>query len=264
MAITDNLKAYWKMDEASGNIVDIHNSHTGTPTGTPTYGQTGKLGNAILLTKATPDYFTVPDHADLTLSASMTIAVWVKPATTGGYILDKGVWGQDGYILVANVGGSDLDFYTKQSGAYQRSNSTTAIASGSWSYLMVIVSAGTAKLYINNTEVSYDNHNTHTAPADGATSLLIGKYQGNSTSNFDGVFDDLALWNRALSDAERNALWNSGSGLAYPFTAAPISRIQINIGDTWKDVIPAGASGTFTNGDGDTVTFVDGIITQVV
>jgi hypothetical protein len=43
MALTDNLVAYYKLDESSGNAADIVNSITLTNTST-TYG-TGKINN---------------------------------------------------------------------------------------------------------------------------------------------------------------------------------------------------------------------------
>ena len=46
MVTTTNLVSYWKMDDASGNIIDAHGSNDGTYNGS-LYSQTGKINNAI-------------------------------------------------------------------------------------------------------------------------------------------------------------------------------------------------------------------------
>ena len=44
--IIDNLVSYWKLDEGSGNAVDSHSAHNGTPTGVA-YSQAGKINTSF-------------------------------------------------------------------------------------------------------------------------------------------------------------------------------------------------------------------------
>jgi len=62
----------------------------------------------------------------------------------------------------------------------------------------------------------------------------LGKPSGLSTADFDGLIDEVGIWSRALNSTEVSELYNSGSGLAYPFTTG--TNCKINIGDTFKDV----------------------------
>lgn len=51
---------------------------------------------------------------------------------------------------------------------------------------------------------------------------------------FGGDIDELGFWSRSITDEEVAELYNSGAGLAYPFAVG--NKLQINIGDSWKEV----------------------------
>ena len=51
------------------------------------------------------------------------------------------------------------------------------------------------------------------------TNLSLGSRLGTTTSpeEFDGIMDEVGIWNRVLSDSEITELYNGGAGLTYPF-----------------------------------------------
>jgi hypothetical protein len=65
------------------------------------------------------------------------------------------------------------------------------------------------------------------APQQGNNVFQIGRradastYGGRPNKPFNGVIDEVVLWNRVLTDTERVALYNKGTGCGYPFTACP-------------------------------------------
>ena len=217
--LTDDLKAYWKMDESSGNIIDAHNSNDGIPSGSPTYSQAGKIGTSILFEDSTIDYFTVQNSADLTLSINMTISFWLKhpSQTITQYLLNKGTHEEDGYYLVI-FSTEKLAFVTSQDGMdlVQHTRSSTTIPDDVLVHILVVVTNGTCRLYFNNVEVSYEAQPTHINPLDGETLLRIGARQPGDYS-IDGNMDEIGFWNRAITSDERAELYNGGEGFAYPF-----------------------------------------------
>jgi hypothetical protein len=55
------------------------------------------------------------------------------------------------------------------------------------------------------------------------TNLIIGGRTDQASTDFLGMVDEVAVWNRRLTDAEMLDLYNSGVGLFYPFTSANFS-----------------------------------------
>ena len=70
------------------------------------------------------------------------------------------------------------------------------------------------------------------------TTIVATRISGRAADTFGritGTLDEVAIWNKELTAAEVSELYNSGNGLAYPFTTG--TNAQINIGDAWKAVI---------------------------
>ena len=83
MVTTTNLVGYWKCDEASGNLIDAHNSNDLTASGI-VYGQTGVINDAIGCSATDTQVAT---GVSMT-SDDYSIQMWMKPTTnTGTHIL---------------------------------------------------------------------------------------------------------------------------------------------------------------------------------
>jgi len=52
---------------------------------------------------------------------------------------------------------------------------------------------------------------------NGASDFAIGARRDTAPLYFDGRIDEVGLWKRVLTTAERTALYNSGAGVADPF-----------------------------------------------
>lgn len=121
------------------------------------------------------------------------------------------------------------------------------------------------------------------------TSFVLGK-RPNNTDHFNGVFDDLAIWERALTSAEISALYNgipqtpcisptpvtfSGLGTSYTLNDAPVALtsspaggVFIGPGVTGSTFDPAAAgvglhSITYTYVDGNSCINTAGQCTEV-
>lgn len=230
MAIVDNLVAYWKLDEASGSRADTVGSNTLTDNNS--VGQnTGKISNCAQFNAASSRYLSIADNTAISMGdVDCTFMVWVyfdnKTASINGqrfFSKDDNGTNREylvGYENTANKftiivwgsssGGNFKQVYATSFGA--PSNST-------WYCIFAWhdATANTVNISVNNGTTDSTAHTT--GIYDGAAALQIGGY--NSTAQFmDGRLDEMGIWKRVLTSGERTALYNGGSGLAYPFSSA--------------------------------------------
>ncbi len=198
-------------DEASGNAIDSASGLVGTVSGATRVA--GVRGNALSF-DGVNDVVTVPDAAALDLTTGMTLAAWVNMGARDGWetiILKENV-GNYSYALYAQDGG------TVQGGSPEPSGNVTlagrnetllgqaALGAGTWVHLATTYDGTTQRLFVNGVEVS---NNAVTGTIDvGAGALRIG---GNSVwagEYFQGLIDEVRIYNRALTAAEINAVRN--------------------------------------------------------
>jgi len=186
-SIASGLIARWSLDEASGTRFDSINGINLTPYangGTITNG-TGKFGMAA----------NIPPHSylavtDSRLAAAKTLCGWFKlSAANGSYQR----------LLAAGI-----QVYGGSSGiSWDGTHFTTGIVPmpGQW-YFICLVSTGTSfKLWVNNQSFVVQSV-TAGSPVLGS-GFEIGDPSYESVSM---LFDEVACWNRALSDAEITTL----------------------------------------------------------
>ena len=240
MALITNLISYWDMEDASGGITDIHGSNDGTEGGNPTYGETGIIGDAIDFNG--DGYFELGD-TPFDITDQLSISMWIKPDSfphnqmpiSKSYlayeILIKGAsW--HAYINGDEMYLPDLDPTTE------------------WQHVVFTYDKDGGDdnkiLYVNGTNIGSE---TQTGTIDlNNSQLTLGRRPGQAGYDYHGLIDEVGIWDRILSPAEVTELYNSGAGLAYPFTVGTnmkvnisdvfkdVDSIQINIGDVWKDV----------------------------
>jgi hypothetical protein len=214
MALIDDLVAYWKMDEASGNAIDAHaandlTDNNGVGTGT------GKINGGRAFTRASSHYLS----SGLVPSLPMSISVWFSLAATainvnivgGGQALsDNNAWGL--YVNSSDI----LGFFASDGSASPDIMTGGGGLSASTLYHAVCVwrSATDRELYLNTSSVDTSSVNrTLSASNDRFT---IGTYAGGTLGDYmGGVIDEVGIWNRALTTTEISDLYNGGSGLSY-------------------------------------------------
>jgi len=212
--ITD-LMSYWKMDESSGDAIDAHGDVDLTVNGA-SYGGTGKIndgfdfdGNDNL--RKTGISGNPLDATDLTMVA------WVNPTALGGFqrILGSASGAANRYSMLFN--GDKLAYQID--GAGHDDPSTTAVSNGVLTHIAVVFDASenNVKYYINGTLDGNEPTDANEIDAN-LTIFCIGANSDGNAQFFTGVIDETGVWNRTLDQSEITALYNGGSGLAYPFT----------------------------------------------
>jgi tetratricopeptide (TPR) repeat protein len=217
---------WWKFDEGSGEVAGDSSGggHNCTISGA-TWKQGGWDGKGFCLGFGGDGDTVVDNNAGTYLNglSELTVSVWVKSDKTGtdnGIILfcdpdninergirydKKGVHGSGTNVIKCGVTVGDESPQLESSDSAQ---------STEWQHLVMTWSSGNrVKLYINGKVDSPTWSRTpQTGVLTGSTKLLIGKgckygFSSDATG-WDGLIDDVRIYNYVLSDAEIQALAN--------------------------------------------------------
>lgn len=270
-AITTNLVAYWKLEEASGTRLDETTSCGGggcdlTDNNTVTQAA-GKLGNAAQFTAANGEYLSRADEADLStgdIDFTITAWVWLDSKTSRRPFISKfSAAGQREIDFGYNNSTDRFYFFVTYDGT--NGNSATADnfgspSTGAWYFLV-----GWHDSVANQLGISVSGIENNVAYSfggfDSSSALVIGA-DPVQARYFDGRIDSVGFWKRVLTADERTCLYNSGSGVEYPFTACDPTATPTNTNTFTPTVTPTFTltptiTNTFTATPTITATFTD-------
>lgn len=222
MALTDNLVCYWRLEEASGSRADEVGGRTLTDNNTVT-SATGKQGSAAQFVRANSEYLSAASHASLSPgNTDFTFQAWVyldsEPSGGQMRVIDKYYIGAKEYALLYLQSSDKFGIAFSSDGSSDNVylETTGTVTTGTWycvhfwhdsvnNQVGISVNAGTA-----------DTTSYSSGVYQGTSEFCIGRTSGPTNFHYwDGRIDEVALWSRVLSGAERTSLYNGGSGLAY-------------------------------------------------
>ena len=231
MALTDGLKGLWHMNNvwtdssgkendgvATGAIFEsaspILGSHSGkfdgvddfvsfgTDTNLSAYGKTAMSCSALVKLTALP-------------GAGWNALMWCKRDTANN----------KGYLFVITETGSIFTrIYHSTTSAQSVSIGSVIAAGTTYNIIITYNDDGTKKLkiYVNNSEVTYASQTAGvgTINDDRTVPLYISKDGYDSSTKYNGLIDEMAIWNRALTSGEISEIYNGGSWLEIPAPTA--------------------------------------------
>ncbi|MCD6594189.1 pre-peptidase C-terminal domain-containing protein [bacterium] len=191
----DDCSFYYDMEKLTGaQLEDLSgHSHNGTVEGTPTAGDSGVVGKAYDFNAGTDRIYVT--SAGL-LGATVTISLW---ATFNGgnhmlWCIDNDNTGPNLYFTGGNIYLNTWDG-TSNPFCAQPANVEN------WHHYVTIIQSGNTKLYIDGVEAGTANYRTPTE-----TVFYIGS--SSTTYDWDGKVDEVAVFNRALTLQEIQALYH--------------------------------------------------------
>ena len=207
---TNGLIGYWNFDENSGTVAhDTSGSgYNGTVSGAT--WTAGYIHSALSFNGST-NYVVTPNIA---LGQTFSVSAWVNPAVTtqtaygriaetqynGGLYLGTDASGTK-YKFIVNTGTGS----TGSCGAAYGCAQGGTVTSG-WHSVVATFDGATAKLYVDNTLVATE---TFTAPGNTTYPLYISHYYSGNGYGWNGIIDEVRLYNRALTSTEVSAIYNS-------------------------------------------------------
>ena len=201
----NGLIGYWTLDEGAGQTAQdaSGNGHQGTISGAT--WTMGKVRGALDF-DGSNDYVNV-GALPFNSFSSFTHSAWFKANTLNEYrrIISTQYSGGDDIRLW--VDGRTL-YYSLDDGTV--SQVTTSFSdSSSWHHVAGTFDGSKIRLYLDGIEVGTPANDTFNFAGTNGTTY-IGKQVGSSDSSihFAGLIDDVRIYNRALSDAEIQTLFN--------------------------------------------------------
>jgi len=208
------LVAYWKMDETSGDRVDIHRGHDLTPS---TVGNAaGKLGNAATLTKAGTSSLVNTDSAFDFGVNDVEVAGWVK-LTIGGtqeFINTHSAAAASGFYIVKDATDAIVVFLVDGAGAAMTKAWSPVVDTWYWISL-AMDRDGLMTLRIDNAVHQTVSIAAFSSSVSGLPGVQFGRLVVPTYADCD--FDEWGFWNRLLTTTERAKLYSGGTGRTYPF-----------------------------------------------
>lgn len=249
MALTDNLRAYWKLEEnaASTAVEEELNAFDGTANvNTNTISGAGKINNGFVLTGTQKVAVGLPLPIN---NNARSINLWFYMSSAeanNSYCLFRA--GQNAstkdFSLALQKGAATTRFYLRR---YNSDQSTVYVNNADildgWHMLSLVyngVSTGTdntggLKWYFDGNLIDKGSEKANTTFATTNPAQEIGYGGGYWAVYFKGKLDEIGIWSKELSAAEVTSLYNGGAGLTYPFTTTP-TTLQLQVGDAWKQL----------------------------
>jgi hypothetical protein len=203
---SQSLVAHWKLDEADGSVAadSTRNGNDGTLIGRPDWRPgSGKIGGALDF-DGRYDYVLASKTNGLDFApGSFSASAWVKPRTVGGRW--QAIMEYDRTSLNGNRFGLWLDLSGRLHFRVGQNtwHSTGSLKANAWQLVTATYDGDTHRmnLYVDGVlEASAINTAGFVAPVQSA--LSIGVRGSLDDEFFDGLLDDVRIYDKTLSDEE--------------------------------------------------------------
>ncbi len=201
-AADPSLVGWWKLDDGSGDTAADSSDfgYHGTLNNGPQW-VAGKVGGALQL-DGVDDFVEVPVAEDLSVGTGVTLMLWLNAERIGagagtpyGGLITKASGGR---ISLYMNDPDKLHFSVGPGGGWVHSWSTGTFVPNEWTHAVAQVVDGHHQYWINGEDAGSGGEGT-TLPSD-ATPFYIGRAPEGTYSQ--GMFDDVRIYNRALSQQE--------------------------------------------------------------
>jgi hypothetical protein len=207
--LSKGLIGYWSFDDTDISGHTAYDRSGKGRNGTLSNGlQTavGKIGRAMEF-HAETDY--VDTGSDFISTKALTISVWVYARSNGGLgngrILDNG-------STVLKIPNAERITFSSDGQVSQAGSESGSFNLNIWTHVVAIrTSTGVANFYINGMLSGTPNQNSGTPVAGvGNVSIGNGTPNGRTDVGWDGIIDDVRIYNRVLTADEIEHLYNMG------------------------------------------------------
>ena len=163
--------------------------------------------NSALIFDGNSEYVTVPHNDVFNIQTAYTIEAWIfadewKNLSWQGSIVSKDAQGPDvGYTLRCGDNGV-LSFVMSVDNVWNEVLSPPLMSIKQWHHVAAVVNNGVMTLYIDGMDVASKTYSG--TPSNNTNNIAIGESSGFSGRLFDGVLDEIRIWNTARTQAQLN------------------------------------------------------------
>jgi len=194
---------------AEGNANDSVGTNTGTLVGGASYAP-GEVGQAFLL-DGSSGYVSIPDSASLdAMVTNITIELWIlvnqtTPNSDWRGIVTKG---NHSWRLQGTSQASTIYFTANGLSAGLKGNQN--VNDGQWHHVAAVYDGTNIYLYVDGS-LDASTPATGSIIQDSFPVALGANLDAPSPYYFNGLLDEVSIYNRALSAAEINSIYSAGS-----------------------------------------------------
>ncbi len=228
------LVSYYKLDENAANTLVLDsvllNNGTSSTNTNNLFDVNGIINSAFDFESTNSENVKINNGAgvgeDLDLLEDFSFSLWIKLESVGG--------GEHGYMIgKRSAGGFQYVFRVENSGNIHLSLLTTggaiadtnALSLATWYHVVVTRDDdGNTIFYINGT--AKDSAASNSVSHVNTDVFLADSELHQANTIFDGVMDEVGIWNRILTPSEVTQLYNGGSGIS--FELIPQINITLN------------------------------------
>ena len=224
--VEKGLVSYWSLNEIKGKTVpDDWGENDGTIEGAEI--AKGKYGNALQF-DGQDNYVNCGNDESLDLTDAISIEAWVYMESVGTYPTVVAKSGANwGYIFEFLTTTGKINLYLDQANPSWANVAETGIQLKEWTHLAATYDGKTIHYYFNGKlDGTYDNIPGGQI-ASNADNVHLGGRKVGEPHNFDGIIDEVRIYNRALSEVEVNLNMNSDG------TAV---NLRGKVATTWGDL----------------------------
>ncbi|MFM7016589.1 MAG: LamG-like jellyroll fold domain-containing protein, partial [Bacteroidota bacterium] len=211
--LQNGLVGYWPF---CGNANDESgNGNNGTVNGATLTADRFGAANSAYSFDGNADYIDCGNNNTLNLSNTLTLSAWINASTFGQ---EKGIisksFGAVPYtydLIVSNNGGPKVRLDINQNFLF----STQTLNTNQWYHIVAVYDGSIQSIYIDGVLSSSQNANTVLNSI--ADHLILGAHQVSVVPgwSWDGKLDDIAIWNRALTQNEITQLYTGSPCVNY-------------------------------------------------
>lgn len=216
--------AYYKLDEASGSVIDSVNGYNGTNNGAVP-NVTGKINTAYNF-DGINDYISMGNVFNFERTDAFSFSFWVNtPLNSLTFPLAKQAdsFNYEGYMAQINPGGKILFFLRSDinTNNFIRVRASTPIIANTWSFIVITYDGSSlvsgVNIYIDGVKSLLENTiDSLTGSIITPTNFNLGLRGDPLGANvYEGLLDEVGVWTRALSATEIAYLYNNGNGKTY-------------------------------------------------
>ncbi len=229
-AVTDNLVAYWNFEGGTANHASASGgtAYDGTLLGNAATSGTPKVGTGALLLDGTGDYMDVTTNVDV--AQPWSVSAWFRSAVAPagavrGFVYESVQTASAGYAM--SYGIREGTPTTNTNFQLFTDNTPTADVSANhqvadaetlnvWHHIVTVFTPATAS--VAGSIIGYlDGVQRYSLviPAGdtmvAASGFHVGSFRGGNDRFFNGSIDEVAIWNRTLSEGEAVEVFSRGN-----------------------------------------------------
>jgi hypothetical protein len=218
LALSDSCVAYYKHD-TNGTITDATGNYGSMTINGATYTASGIINGAY-------DFDGTNDYTSDTswyTGDIKTLSLWMNAGNvTSQGLLQFETSDRDGIWLgnfSGDISGETLSLLSSWDSGKKLSYITDTLSTSTWYHICLVWDSGNSRYdcWLNGSKKTMSAHPLgHAELLTSQTLFELGRANKSGTY-YDGIIDEVGVWSRSLSDSEVGDLYNSGSGLQYPF-----------------------------------------------